>query len=591
MRRTPLVWQLYPPYLLIMLTALVAATFFTVSSVAALYQRQLDERLESQARLIEYPLSEPLLKGDYARVDAIAKELARAARIRATVVLADGQVVGDSHEPPEIMDNHADRPEVAQALKGTVGHSTRFSATVRQRQTYVAVPLFDHGEVIAAVRTSVPAATVAGAIRSVYGRVLLATVAITILAALGSFLASRRVVRQLDLVKQGAVHYAAGDLLHRVPPPDSEELAQIAESMNAMGAELQKRMDAIVNQRNQLEVVLASMIEGVLAFDVEERLLSMNKAAADLFQIDSDDAVGKSMAEVIRHTDLQRFVKRTLESHQHIDGDIMLYQSGERTLHAHGTVLRDARGECHGALLVLNDVTNLRRLENARRDFVANVSHEIRTPITSIKGYVETLLDGALDEPDDARRFLAIVLRQADRLDSLVSDLLTLSRIEEEVEKEELQLERGKLRPVLESAIQVCEAMALSKRIRVTLECDTTLEARINGPLLEQAITNLLDNAIKYSPSESEVRVTATRQGDELVIDVRDEGCGIEAQHLERVFERFYRVDRARSRKLGGTGLGLAIVKHIVRLHGGRAGVASTPGKGSVFSIYLPSTS
>lgn len=591
MRRTPLVWQLYPPYLLIMLTALGAATFFTVSSVAALYQRQLDDRLESQARLIEYPLTEPLLKGNYARVDAITKELARAARVRATVILPDGKVIGDSHEPPEVIDNHADRPEIAQALKGAVGHATRFSATVRQRQTYVAVPLLDHGKVLAVVRTSVPAATVAETIGSVYGRILMATALIALLAALGSYVAARRVGRQLEWVKQGAVYYAAGDLSHRLPAPDSEELAQIAESMNAMGAELQQRMDAIISQRNQLEVVLASMVEGVLAFDVEERLLSMNRAAADLFQVDPADAIGKSMAEVIRHTDLQRFVKRTLESHLQADGDIVLYRNGERTLHAHGTVLRDARGRCHGALLVLNDVTNLRRLENARRDFVANVSHEIRTPITSIKGYVETLLDGALDEPDDARRFLTIVLRQADRLDALVSDLLTLSRIEEEVEKEELKLELGKLRPVLESAIQVCETLAVTKGIRMTLECDPTLEARINGPLLEQAVTNLLDNAIKYSPSASEVRVIATRKGEELAIDVCDEGCGIEAQHLERVFERFYRVDRARSRKLGGTGLGLAIVKHIVRLHGGRAGVASTPGKGSVFSIYLPNSS
>jgi two-component system phosphate regulon sensor histidine kinase PhoR len=236
----------------------------------------------------------------------------------------------------------------------------------------------------------------------------------------------------------------------------------------------------------------------------------------------------------------------------------------------------------------LNDVTRLRRLENIRRDFVANVSHELKTPVTAIKGSVETLLDGALQKPEDARRFLEIVTRQADRLNAIIDDLLSLSRIEQEAERHEIPLQRSHLNEVLRGAVQACEVGAAAKSIRIGLSCPEPLLARINPPLLEQAIVNLIDNAVKYSRPESEVRVEARPENGEILILVRDHGCGIGKEHLPRLFERFYRVDKARSRKEGGTGLGLAIVKHIVQAHAGTVTVASVPGEGSTFTIHLP---
>jgi two-component system phosphate regulon sensor histidine kinase PhoR len=230
----------------------------------------------------------------------------------------------------------------------------------------------------------------------------------------------------------------------------------------------------------------------------------------------------------------------------------------------------------------------LKKLEKVRRDFVANVSHELRTPVTSIKGFVETLLDGAMNNPDELPRFLKIVAAQTDRLNAIIEDLLTLSRIEQEEEKSEIPLVRASVSGVLETAIEVCRQKAGEKNISLEMTCDADLTADMNAPLLEQAVINLIDNAIKYSTPDQAIQLSAERSEGELVIRVRDEGCGIGREHLSRIFERFYRVDKARSRRLGGTGLGLAIVKHIAQAHGGRATVESILGKGSTFSIHLP---
>jgi two-component system phosphate regulon sensor histidine kinase PhoR len=239
-------------------------------------------------------------------------------------------------------------------------------------------------------------------------------------------------------------------------------------------------------------------------------------------------------------------------------------------------------------VIVFHDITELRRLENARRDFVTNVSHELKTPITSIKGFVETLLEGALQDPDDARRFLGIIAKQAGRLDAIIDDLLNLSRIELEVDRPELPREVTSVGQTVEAAIQACKPNAERKNMRVSLESDEDTQAHVNTALIQLAVENLIDNAVKYSEPNTDVRIEVRRQPDHVAIAVHDHGCGIEREHIERIFERFYRVDKARSRKLGGTGLGLAIVKHIVRLHGGNVLVESVPREGSTFTIVLP---
>ena len=292
--------------------------------------------------------------------------------------------------------------------------------------------------------------------------------------------------------------------------------------------------------------------------------------------------------DVVQDPELRWFCNRTLAATEPLEEEIHV-NHGRRILQAHGTSLRDPEGSTIGTLMVLHDVTHLRQLERARRDFVANVSHESRTPITSIKGFVETLLAGAINEPENAKNFLQIIAQQTERLNEIINDLLNLSRIEQDAERGQIFLTNERVKAPLQEAIQVCEAKAQAKNIQVTLACPDQLRASINAPLLEQALVNLVDNAIKFSDAGSSIMVEAEQAGSEVIVRVRDQGRGIEKVHLPRLFERFYRVDSGRSRKLGGTGLGLAIVNHIVQAHGGKVTVESTPGQGSVFSLHLKS--
>jgi two-component system phosphate regulon sensor histidine kinase PhoR len=434
----------------------------------------------------------------------------------------------------------------------------------------------------------VPATVVDDAVRSFVLQIVIGGLAAAAAAAgLGYWLA-RRLARPLELLRTGAERFARGELTHKLPTSDTIEIATLAETLNQMAAALDERIRALVRQRNEADAVLASMVEGVIAVDSHERILSMNQVCRRLLALDPARAQGRALPEVVRNPQLQQLVGEVLGTGEPAREEIALQQPQPRFLDAQGSALRDAAGRQIGVLVVLHDVTQLRKLESVRRDFVANVSHELRTPITSIKGFVETLLDGALAQPDDARRFLEIVAVQTDRLGAIIEDLLMLSRIEQEAEKAEIALEPGRIRPVMDAAAAVCQIKAQEKQIRLEVDCDDALQATINPPLLEQALVNLIDNAVKYSAAGQTVRLAAEAADDEVQIHVRDCGCGIPREHLPRIFERFYRVDKARSRKLGGTGLGLAIVKHIAQSHGGRATVESALGQGSTFTLHLP---
>ena len=304
--------------------------------------------------------------------------------------------------------------------------------------------------------------------------------------------------------------------------------------------------------------------------------------------MDATELRGRIVHEVIRKPDLLEFVESALSSDKPIEKTLELRDTEDTHLRARGTALIDASKQRMGALVVLYDITQLLRVEKVRRDFVANVSHELGTPITAIKGFVESLLDGAMEDHGNARRFLHIVLKQVDRLDAMADDLLTLSRLESEAEQRPADLKLGSVQQVLHAAVQTCMPLAADHGVKIELLGSEDLAANIDAVLLERALTNLIDNAVKYSDPGASVRVVAEREGDEIVIHVKDHGRGIAANHLPRLFERFYRVDKARSREEGGTGLGLAIVKHIATLHHGAVDVRSTLGSGSTFTIRLP---
>jgi two-component system phosphate regulon sensor histidine kinase PhoR len=407
-------------------------------------------------------------------------------------------------------------------------------------------------------------------------------------AAAVGLLVSRRITRPIEQIRRWADSIARGNFQFRPSVTGSSELEALSESMNQMATQLRERIDTVMGQRNEIEAVLSSMVEGVIAVDNDERLIRMNDAAGEMFFCDPREAAGRVVQEVVRNTDLQQFVRQTLRSSEPEEKVIQIYVNGDRHLNGHGTSLRDGEGEQVGALIVLNDITRLRRLEKVRSEFVANVSHELRTPITAIKGFVETLREGGVEKPEDVERFLGIVSKHVDRLNAIIEDLLQLSRIEQQTEKRGIVLSAGRIREVLDSAVHACEVNARVKGIQIELTCDVGITGKLNAPLLEQAVVNLLDNAIKYSGEGAQVKVEVASKEREIAIRVIDRGSGIKREHLPRLFERFYRADPGRSRDLGGTGLGLAIVKHVVQAHGGRVAAESVFGEGSTFTIYLP---
>ena len=587
MRRRGFIWYLYIYYLLVILIMAGAISWYASRSVGNFYVQNTKSDLEATARLVERLVSFTD-EGDI-RTELFCGELEHLTEMRVTVITSGGRVLCDTEEDPARMENHGDRPEVIEALAGLTGESVRYSDTIKRRFMYVAIPLRAGGRIVGALRVSVPLTLIDESLRGLRVQIFVGGFLAAILAALVNLILSRRILMPIRVMKEGIERFSRNELDHRIPTSGISELGSLADVMNEMAARLAERMNMVTRQRNEQEAIFRSMVEGLLVVDTEDRITKINRAAAEFLDLDQIETPGMTIQEAVRNTELQLFVAQALVSEEPVEAEIhIIGESGERLLRAHGSLLLDSDGDRMGAVVVLSDVTSLRRLESMRKDFVANVSHELRTPITSIKGFVETLMDGGIHSHQDAENFISIIAKQADRMNSIIEDLLFLSRVEQNVEDRKVQLEECPVCDVLQEAISICAPKAEDKKVDISLSCPSDLKGRINPALFEQAVTNLIDNALNYSDPGGRVEVAAEREGGGIIIMVRDQGSGIEKKHHNRIFERFYRVDKARSRKAGGTGLGLAIVKHIVQAHGGRVTVESVPGEGSVFAIYLP---
>ena len=584
-----LLWQMYPAVLVIVLLAMVL-TYANVSHFA--YQFYLTEKkldLEARARLISNQFLDPLEKGDLAAIQELTLQLGRKTDIRLTLIDPSGKVIGESYENPAQMDNHLDRPEVQQALEKSIGFNVRQNPGQDLKMMFVAVRLDRQQKPLAVLRTSVSIGSFDEALQKVLGNFIQSAILVALILAVVSWYVIWRISKPLRQIRRGTRRFGHGDLGHRLPIPDNKEMASLARTINQMAEELSGRIETITKQRNEQEAVLSSMTEGVLAVDIDNRCISVNKAVAEMLNMSVPDPVGRTIQEVVRNTDLQEFIQQALINDEAMEKMVVVHHEGrERHLQAHGTILNDGQQRRIGAVIVLNDITEIHKLQTVRTDFVANVSHELKTPVTSIKGFIETLLDGAMERPEDLKRFLSIIARQTERLNSIIDDLLTLSRIEQQTEQAQIPLEEVPLRGILIETEELCRHRAEQKNIQLNLTCQENLKAHINPSLLQQAVVNLIDNAVKYSEPENSVEIRAYQEDYEVRIEVKDYGSGISKEHLPRLFERFFRVDKARSRKLGGTGLGLAIVKHIVQAHRGSVTIDSTFGKGSTFTIHLP---
>jgi two-component system phosphate regulon sensor histidine kinase PhoR len=509
-----------------------------------------------------------------------ARDYSRLAESRITLIQPDGEVLADSQADGEDLVNHGDRPEVQAAWSGLIGVSRRFSDTLQKNMLYLALPPAPAPAPRLVVRLAVPQVRFEHLLFPAYAQLALAVLLLALAAAGVSYWVAARLNRPLVEMGKAAKCFASGDFSHPLWVRAPAEVADLAEGMNQMARQLDDRIRLVTRQQEQQQAVFSSLLEGVLYLDAGGRILEMNRFAAELFGAPAEQAVGRSLPEIARHPELQAFASRALAGGaEPLEAELVWY------FQATGIPLKD-----RGLVLVLNDITRRRQLDQIRRDFVANVSHELKTPITLIQGFVETLQDGALENREEARRFLGIIAQHAKRLDAIIEDLLALSRLEQ-AKAAEVPLAAEPVARIADQAVATCQAKAGAKNITLVNDCPPALTARVNANLLEQALVNLIDNALKFSEPKTTVRVAAEADSQEVRIAVSDQGCGIAPEEQERIFERFYRVDKSRSRQEGGTGLGLSIVKHILQVHGGRVSLTSAPGAGSTFALHFPAAS
>ena len=601
-------WKVALAILFALVCGFVVAGLLTARSLAEQELAQSERALEVSTNLIAFDLR-PLVTGSLPlppmpQLQAMVRELSHRAHARVTLVDATGRVRADSAVRDEDLadiENHRTRPEIEQAITTGAGTDLRASHTTGERTLYRAVRLDQLASPSTALylRLGLPMTTLEQELATLKRNLTLAFGSAFLIAVALSIWLARSLTKPLSDMATAARQLAGGNLAVHVETSARDEVGLLAHTLNHMTEELRSKIEQLSEDRAQLLAMLTSMVEGVMVLDSKGRILQVNPAWERMFGVTRAEARGRHSSDVFVHPKLNATVSAVLTARAGQEAEIVL--TNGRCLNVEASVAGGEQDNEACAVLVFHDITELRRLEHIRKDFVANVSHELRTPLTSIKGYVEALLDGGKDDPETSVRFLDIILKQSDRLNLILEDLLQLSKIESgQVQFKQEPLHVGS---VVDRTIAMIKPLADKKQHRLRAQVDADLPI-INGDQerLVQVLANLLDNAIKYTPEGGEITVAARRipvlahrtadgphTGVELT--VTDTGIGIPEKDRPRVFERFYRVDKARSRELGGTGLGLAIVKHIVEGHGGQIRVEGNVPNGSRFVVCLPAES
>jgi len=504
---------------------------------------------------------------------------------RVTVIEANGLVVADSQSDTQTMENHAGRPEIRQALTQGEGRSIRQSVTINRDLLYYAVRRHTASGQPFVVRFALPRATVDAAVWSFRRALWFGSVVILVLAGAVTLLVSRGFSNRVERLTEFSSRVAEGDFRPLAADGSGDELESLGRSLNQTAARLDRTIRTLTEERNLSSAILGSMVEGVLVVDGAERVAFANPGFADILGLGVPPKAGSALVEVVRQAELIEAVHKVLAGEPRVESEIV---TGTLRQHFFAATVAAVRAtENSGAVIVLHDVTDLRKLERVRRDFVANVSHEFRTPLTAIQGFAETLLAGAMDDPENRTRFLRIILEHSRRLARLTEDLLMLSKMD--AERLELEVRRLAVAPFVESCVESVQPRARDRNLRVCLDLPAKVpDIAGDRRRLAEVLDNLLQNAVQYTPAKGEIRISAAAVGNEVVITVSDTGIGIPQADQSRIFERFYRVDVARSREVGGTGLGLSIAKHLVEAHEGRIWVESEVGSGSRFHFTVP---
>ncbi|MCF7948136.1 MAG: PAS domain-containing protein [Spirochaetia bacterium] len=591
-----IVSYLLPPMVLLFIILAGSVAFFSYRNLSSLLYSEYYNRLESTAAVLQAAL--PDTSDELRRyAPQVCTEFGKKQEIRLTFISPDGTVFADTHENPSAMENHATRVEIRQALNGEDAFSLRESPTLSIPMLYHGTPLRNSdGKIIAVLRSSIPARRIESLLGSAALSIALITAVLLLFSVLAMVLVSRKITVPLSRIAKYASSYGEFDFSQSVKAEGPREIVTTANALQKMARALTSRIGKVSSQKQELEAILTGMNEGVIVLDHNLVITELNPAAVKLINYSSEPIIGKSLIQVMRNTDIDNFALETLTAKAVRQSSFVIAVEGEQKhLQINAATIEAVlegvygRNEIQRLVLVLNDITHLKRLENIRKEFVANVSHELKTPITSIGGFVETLLDGAIEDKDTAQRFLHIIHNQVDRLGNIIEDLLTLSRLEQNEGGQGITFEQIELINPVQEAVSMCRRKASENSIEIRVDCETGLEIYGNSRLIGQAVFNLLNNAVKYCPEQSVVQVKGERDADGQVrLAVRDNGPGIPEADRSRIFERFYRVEKARSRDAGGTGLGLAIVKHIMITHGGSVELESGDSAGTSFLLRFP---
>ena len=572
----PLLLKLTTLVLVVTLLSMGVTTFFITMFATEAFQAKLQADLTSDAKLVSFWILDTGIIDIREKVEKLGRDTGR----RFTLINMDGNVIADSHHDFERMENHRLRPEFSQALAGNLGTDQRISETTGEELIYVALPLSNQG----AIRVAASSIAIADALEELYRGALLLTLLISLLALGVVFLINRNITDPLNDLLIVTKRLQNGEFGRRVLVRSHDEIGQLGRAFNELSMTLEKMFDTIHDRESKLNAVLTSMEDGVLAVNTYRRVILANRAVADLIGEDEEALIGKDQAEVIRSFELSEIITDTMNREKSINAEIKLYPGSERTIAVSSSPLEGDEGMTIGVVSVLRDITELRRLEQMQNEFVANVSHELRTPLTSIKGFVETILNGKTYDSALVERFLRIVSGETDRMITLINDLLDLSRIESG--KQPINMGSVNILQIFTDTITMLQTKADQKEIKID-NCLRKIMVLGDAKLLRQVAINIVDNAIKYTKPGGRVWIEAKESTNKVKISICDTGVGIPSDQTNRIFERFYRVDKGRSRSMGGTGLGLSIVKHIIDKHKGKISAESQIGKGTTVKITL----
>ncbi|EKZ1458229.1 PAS domain-containing protein [Listeria monocytogenes] len=577
-------------FFILFFVVMVIVGVFSGELMKSTYLNMKESQLEDDAKiLLQTTNMENLdLDKDAATIQKSLDPLGEDIDARITVIDSEGDVVADTKKDPEKLDNHMNRPEVTDILKKgeSVGISIRESDSLGYSMLYVAVPVKHQGKTDGVLRISISLESVDAAVAKLWGNLaLIFGIALVIIAAISVFIA-RKITRPVREIIEVSTDLANHKYDSRIHGKISGELQDLSISVNTLAESLETQMFEIKQNEQRLNAIVQNLVSGVMLINVDKQVIMTNRT---MYQILGETEItGKPFYEVIKSFALSQLIEGTFETKTIQQKEIILYFPREMILDASVSPILGENGEITGIILLLHDITQIRHLENVRSEFVTNVSHELKTPVTALKGFAETLLDGAMYDEVLLKKFLTIIKEESDRLHRLIMDILALSRIEQNPVPENVEL--VEVDEVIEQSARTIFEMATEKNIQVIIPEKTIPSVTIetDRDKLQQILINLLSNAINYTPVDGKVEVKLIEQEAEVIIEVTDNGIGIPAKDIDRVFERFYRVDKARSRHSGGTGLGLSIVKHLVENCGGRIEVESQEEVGSTFRVTLP---